>query len=154
MRKTAAFLLAHGTAIAICLVIFSAAPILLYGLTVMLGVIFNGDPGGLLNFVLVPAFSVGLALVTVFAILLPLTVLTQWVCRRFAIPFWVPLAGIFPASTLIFLGLAFLRNPSIEPGLLAALVALWCLIGSVCFALYWIPLQLVDGIARRFLRIA
>lgn len=150
MKALVVKLLPHILASVICLVIFTATPIILYGILVIVGLIFYGDPGGPLNFILVPLLSVALALVTTFVILLPLTAILQWLSSRFRFSKWIPLLGIFPASFLVFTIVAFtLVRPDNPTGTLIFLVV-WCLIGSACFAFYWIPLNISETILDRF----
>jgi hypothetical protein len=137
-------LLSHLIASAICLVVFTAVPIVLYGILVLIGIAFYDDMGGPLNFVIVPVLSVALALFTTFILLLPITALLQWGVARRKLPRWVPLAAIFPVSFVIFtlVSLIVLKPENLTGALVVP--AIWCLIGSVCFAFYWIPLNLSE----------
>ena len=146
--------LPHILASLICLVIFTATPIILYGILVVIGIIFYGDMGGPLNFIIVPVFSVVLAIVTTFVILLPLTATLQWLSTRLKFSRWVPLCGIFPTSFIVFVTVAFTAfKPENINGTLIFLF-LWCLIGSVCFALYWVALNLAETILDRLSQVA
>lgn len=142
-------ILPHILASVICLVIFTATPIILYGVLVVIGIIFYGDIGGPLNFVIVPVFSVILAIITTFVILLPITATLQWLSLRLKLSRWIPLLGVFPGSLIVFTTVAFTAfKPENINGTLVFLL-IWCLIGSVCFAVYWIPLNLAETILDR-----
>ena len=140
-------LLSHAIASVICLVVFTAVPVVLYGILVVIGIAFYDDMGGPLNFVIVPLLSVALALFTTFALLLPITAVLQWAVARRKLPRWIPLAAILPVSFVIFtvVSLIVLKPENLTGALVVP--AIWCLIGSICFAFYWIPLNLFFSIA-------
>jgi hypothetical protein len=139
----------HLLASAICLVIFTAAPIILYGILVVIGLALYGDPGGPLNFIIVPLFSVILALVATFVLLLPITAILQWLSNRLKFSKWIPLLGILPASLVVFITVAFTFFKPKDVGETLIFLVVWCLIGSICFAFYWIPLNFADAILKR-----
>jgi hypothetical protein len=154
MKTLLVKVLPHILASVICLVIFTATPIILYGALVVIGIIFYGDMGGLLNFILIPMFSVVLAIITTFVILLPIAATLQWLSPRLKLSRWIPLFGIFPASFIIFVAVAFIAfKPENTSGALIFLL-IWCLVGSACFALYWIPLNFAETILCRLSQIA
>jgi hypothetical protein len=139
-------ILSHIVASVICLIIFTATPVILYGVIVVISAITNGDVGGLLNFILIPMFSVLLAIITTFVILLPITAVLQWLSSLMKLSKWIPLLGIFPVSLAVFTLVAFTVFKSENVSLTLLLLIIWCLIGSICFALYWIPLNLATNI--------
>jgi hypothetical protein len=128
--KTLLFkVLPHVLASVICLVVFTGAPILLYGVLVVVGIFLSGDPGGPLNFIIIPVFSVLLAVVTTFILLLPITATLQWLSRRLKFSRWIPLFGIFPASFLVFITVAFTASKPQNVGGTIIFLLIWCLIG-------------------------
>lgn len=154
MKSLLVKVLPHILASIICLVIFTATPIVLYGLLVVIGIIFYGDMGGPLNFIIVPVFSVALAIVTTFVILLPITATLQWLSSRLKFSRWIPLLAIFPASFIVFVVIAFTVFKPEDMSSTLAFLLIWCFIGSVCFALYWIPLNLAENILQRLSQVA
>ena len=138
--------LPHLLASMICVVVFTASPIVLYGLIVLISMIENGDMGGPLNFIIVPVFSIILALFTTFILLLPITATLQWISSRLKFSRWIPLVGIFPASFAVFSVVIFTVFKPENVNLTLALLLVWCVIGSICFALYWIPLNIAETI--------
>jgi hypothetical protein len=144
MKTILVGLLPHVLASVICVVIFTATPIVLYGLIVVISMIANGDMGGPLNFIIVPVFSVILALFTTFILLLPITATLQWISSRLKFSRWIPLIGIFPASFAVFSVVTFTIFKPENVNLTLMLLLVWCVIGSICFALYWIPLNIAE----------
>ena len=154
MKTLLVKVLPHILASVICLVVFTATPIILYCALVVIGIILYGDMGGPLNFIIVPVFSVVLAIITTFAVLLPITATLQWFSSRLKFSRWIPLFGIFPASFIIFAVVAFtvFKPENVSSTLIFLLI--WCFVGSVCFALYWIPLNLAETILHWLLQVA
>jgi hypothetical protein len=152
MKSIATNVLPHLLASAICLVVFTATPIILYGILVVIGLALYGDPGGPLNFIIIPLFSVILALVTTFVLLLPITAVLQWLSNRLKFSKWIPLLGIFPTSLVVFIIAAFTAFKPKDVGGTLIFLIIWCLIGSICFAFYWIPLNFADTILKRIQR--
>lgn len=144
MKTILVGLLPHVLASVICVVIFTATPIVLYGLIVVISMIANGDMGGPLNFIIVPVFSVILALFTTFILLLPITATLQWISSHLKFSRWIPLIGIFPASFAVFSVVTFTIFKPENVNLTLMLLLVWCVIGSICFALYWIPLNIAE----------
>jgi hypothetical protein len=137
-------ILSHIVASAICLVVLSATPIVMYGVMAITGLMIDGDMGGPLNILIVPIFSILLALFTTLVILLPITAGLQWLSARFRFSRWIPLLAIFPTT---FAGSALIAFAAFKLGNASEtlrIMLFWSLIGSGCFALYWITLNLIE----------
>ncbi len=149
--------LSHSAASIICFAVFAFTPMALYGVAVIAGILYNGDPGGWLNFFIVPVFSVGLSLVTTFLILLPITLVLEWLSSRFRLSRWLPLLAVFPVSVVVLTAVIWLAFKPTDMRLTLALLIAWCFVGSICFALYWTILSIgeliLNSLGRLVLRL-
>jgi hypothetical protein len=102
----------HILAIGATTVVVAAVPIVTYALLVVVGIVVQGDPGGWLNFILVPLGSVLLGLVCAIAFI-PLSVLSVRTGRvalvtpialvLSALAAWeLVLGGLQPEGSLLF----------------------------------------------------
>jgi hypothetical protein len=63
---------------------------------------------------------------------------------------WIPLLGIFPISFMTFSIVAFTKFKPENVNLTLIILMAWCLIGTICFSLYWIPLNIAENLLTRF----
>ena len=140
MKALTVDLTSHLIAAIISVVALTLGPILAYLALVVVGLVVQGDPGGILNFVLVPVGSLLLAIAISALILLPLTTLIQVACDKLRLSPWVPLILMFPASFLVFGGVGWNWLQPPDTGLFWSIITVWCFLGTVSFAVYWIPL--------------
>lgn len=129
---------------AICSTISIAAILIIsYGLLVIVGVIFYGDMGGPLNFILVPLLSFVLGFLMTFVVYLPMSLCFEFWRKHSRLSIWLPPLIAF---AVLFLGLLawflyFLHSwvPFIAAAALSAFV-------SNGFAVYWFISSLFDTI--------
>ena len=102
----------HIIAIGVTTLVVAAVPIVAYALLVVVGILVQGDPGGWLNFILVPVGSLLLGLGCAIAFI-PLSVIAVRLGKAaivapfavvlFAMATWeVSLGGLPPAGTVLF----------------------------------------------------
>lgn len=137
-------LLSHGVAVVSSLVLLTLLPTVAYALLAALSLATEGNMGGPLNLLLVPAASL-VGAVAFTALSAVLTFLAQLARRRRAFGAWLPAVLAFVAGGL--LGLAAAAGKG-APGLVNPALA-GALLFGLAFNAYWIPFSAVHALLGR-----
>jgi hypothetical protein len=136
---------AHLVAMVCCITLLTLAPIVVYGLLMVVGLVVFGDAGGPLDIILVPLISFTFALLCVGS-LCPLALLLQWLRGRWRFPAWLPLAAAYPVAFALISAIMIVQQVRIRDGSDLAGMALTSLLVSCCFWTYWGPLTVSETI--------
>jgi hypothetical protein len=133
---TAFSMLRHGTAALCSIGLLTIIPIIIY----IIAAAVSNDPGGPLNFVLVPLLSLALGIGTTFFVYFPIGLFFQWLSRRRKIPAWLPLVMFFSFSILAFViwGALTVNRPT--PLRHLGLAVFFASFFTVGFVGYWLAL--------------
>jgi hypothetical protein len=133
-------LASHAVAACATIVLLAAVPIIAYAMLVLLGVILYGDPGGPLNFVVVPLMAVAFALLATLLVILPISLLFGALRRRELIPWWAP-----PFLFFWILMIPCAVTAFVEPGLsmegrftYLLFMGAWMALFTLPFIFYWV----------------
>lgn len=149
--SSATFLSKHTLASAVCIAGFTAFCTLAYYTLVFISVLFTGDMGGPLNFIIIPLLALVFILAGTVLVLFPVTVLSDWLCRsqlRLRFLFQIPIAvGLMEMQILLLLSLNKMLN---APGTSWGVVLWQCAIFTILLVgplgAYWWCLKTHDGI--------
>jgi hypothetical protein len=115
-------------------------PIITYAVLVVLGLIIYGDPGGPLNFVLVPLVAVVFALLATLLVILPISLLFGALRRRKLIAWWAPPFLFFWILMIPWAVTAIAAQGIPMEGRLLYLLfmAAWMALLTLPFTFYWV----------------
>jgi hypothetical protein len=137
-------LLSHAFAALASVVLLTLLPTLGYALLAALSLATQGDMGGPLNLLLVPAASL-IGALAFTALSFVLTLMLQLAERRRALGVWLPALLAIVAGGLLGLAAALARG---EPGLGRAAFAAALLFGAA-FNAYWLPFSAARALLER-----
>ena len=137
--------LSHGVAVVASVVLLTLLPTAGYALLMALSLATEGDMGGPMNLILVPAASlVGALAFTAFSLVA--TLLIQFARRRRGFPAFVPAVLALLAGGLLGLAVALGKG---APGLTKPAVA-GALLFGLAFNAYWLPFSAAHALLGRF----
>jgi len=147
VRRAIRGLLSHAVAALASLVLLTLMPTVAYALLAAMSLATQGDLGGPLNLILVPAASlVGALAFTAFSFVVVLLVRAAQKRRGFGA--WLPAAGAFLLGGALGLLAAAARS---TPGLARPALA-GALLFGLAFNAYWLPFSSVHALLGRLRR--